>query len=305
MKHAPPTVGLIGLGAMGSGMAASLRRAGFDLHVFDVRAEVAQAFAAQGGHAASDLPSLAVACDVVVSVVVNAAQTEAVLFGKDNDGTGCAAHMKPGSVFVMCSTVDPNWSIAMEARLADLGILYVDAPISGGAAKAAAGEMTMMTAAKPEAYAQSDAVLSAMAGKVYKLGDRAGAGSKVKIINQLLAGVHIAAAAEAMALGLREGVNAKDLYEVITHSAGNSWMFENRRAHVLAADYTPLSAVDIFVKDLGLVLDLARASKFPLPLSSTAHQMFMQASTAGFAREDDSAVIKIFPGIELPQAVAK
>jgi len=305
MKHAPPTVGLIGLGAMGSGMAASLRRAGFDLHVFDVRAEVAQAFAAQGGHAASDLPSLAVACDVVVSVVVNAAQTEAVLFGKDNDGTGCAAHMKPGSVFVMCSTVDPNWSIAMEARLADLGILYVDAPISGGAAKAAAGEMTMMTAAKPEAYAQSDAVLSAMAGKVYKLGDRAGAGSKVKIINQLLAGVHIAAAAEAMALGLREGVNAKDLYEVITHSAGNSWMFENRMAHVLAADYTPLSAVDIFVKDLGLVLDLARVSKFPLPLSSTAHQMFMQASTAGFAREDDSAVIKIFPGIELPQAAAK
>jgi L-threonate 2-dehydrogenase len=139
-----------------------------------------------------------------------------------------------------------------------------------------------------------------MAGKVYKLGDSAGAGSKVKIINQLLAGVHIAAAAEAMALGLREGVDPVALYEVITHSAGNSWMFENRMAHVLAADYTPLSAVDIFVKDLGLVLDMARASKFPLPLSSTAHQMFMQASTAGFAREDDSAVIKIFPGIDLP-----
>ena len=137
--------------------------------------------------------------------------------------------------------------------------------------------------------------------QVYRLGDRAGAGSKVKIINQLLAGVHIAAAAEAMALGLREGVDAAALYEVITHSAGNSWMFENRMAHVLAGDYTPLSAVDIFVKDLGLVLDIARASKFPLPLSSTAHQMFMQASTAGYAREDDSAVIKIFPGIELPQ----
>jgi L-threonate 2-dehydrogenase len=117
----------------------------------------------------------------------------------------------------------------------------------------------------------------------------------------LLAGVHIAAAAEAMALGLREGVNPDALYEVITNSAGNSWMFENRMAHVLAADYTPLSAVDIFVKDLGIVLDMARATKFPLPLSSTAHQMFMQASTAGFAKEDDSAVIKIFPGIELPK----
>ena len=110
----------------------------------------------------------------------------------------------------------------------------------------------------------------------------------------------IAAAAEAMALGLREGVDAAALYEVITNSAGNSWMFENRMAHVLAADYTPLSAVDIFVKDLGLVLDTARASKFPLPLASTAHQMFMQASTAGYGKEDDSAVIKIFPGIELP-----
>ena len=97
-------------------------------------------------------------------------------------------------------------------------------------------------------------------------------------------------------------VDAAALYDVITHSAGNSWMFENRMAHVLANDYTPLSAVDIFVKDLGLVLDTARATKFPLPLASTAHQMFMQASTAGFAKEDDAAVIKIFPGIELPGA---
>ena len=295
-------VGLIGLGAMGSGMAASLRRAGYDPHVFDVRQEVADTFAKEGGHACKSVAELGEACDVVVSVVVNAAQTEAVLFGPHADGTGCAAAMRAGSVFVMCSTVDPNWSVALEARLEKLGLLYVDAPISGGAAKAASGEMTMMTAAKPAAYAKCEAMLNAMAGKVYKLGDHAGAGSKVKIINQLLAGVHIAAAAEAMALGLREGVDPHALYDVITHSAGNSWMFENRMAHVLAADYTPLSAVDIFVKDLGLVLDMARASKFPLPLSSTAHQMFMQASTAGFAKEDDSAVIKIFPGIELPQA---
>jgi len=300
MQKTALNIGLIGLGAMGSGMAASLRRAGHNLHVFDVRAEVAQAFATQGGKACASIAELGAACDVVVSVVVNAAQTEEVLFGKNADGTGCASSMKPGSVFVMCSTVDPNWSVALEARLEKLGLLYVDAPISGGAAKAASGEMTMMTAAKPEAYAKCEQALNDMAGKVYKLGDNAGAGSKVKIINQLLAGVHIAAAAEAMALGLREGVPPEALYEVITHSAGNSWMFENRMAHVLAGDYTPLSAVDIFVKDLGLVLDVARASKFPLPLSSTAHQMFMQASTAGFAREDDSAVIKIFPGIELP-----
>ena len=292
------SVGVIGLGAMGAGMARSLRRHGCNVHVFDVHDQAAQAFAQDGGVACASPAELAAHCDVIVSVVVNAAQTESVLFGAD----GCAAAMKRGSVFVMCSTVDPNWSIALEARLAGQGILYLDAPISGGAAKAASGQMTMMTSGTPAAYAAVGPLLDAMASQVYRLGESAGAGSKVKIINQLLAGVHIAAAAEAMALGLREGVDPAALYEVITHSAGNSWMFENRMAHVLSGDYTALSAVDIFVKDLGLVLDMARASKFPLPLSSTAHQMFMQASSAGIAREDDSAVIKIFPGIELPKA---
>ena len=290
-------IGLIGLGAMGRGMAQSLRRAGYGVHVCDVRPEAALAFVAEGGVACAQPADVAARCDIVISVVVNAAQTEAVLFGEH----GAASAMKPGHLFVMCSTVDPNVSIGFEQRLAERGVLYLDAPISGGAARAASGQMTMMTAGRPEAYAKAGGALAAMAAQVYKLGGRAGNGSKVKIINQLLAGVHIAAAAEAMALGLREGVDAAALYEVITHSAGHSWMFENRMAHVLAADYTPLSAVDIFVKDLGLVLDTARASKFPLPLASTAHQMFMQASSAGHGREDDAAVIKIFPGITLPQ----
>jgi len=289
-------IGVIGLGAMGRGMAASLRRAGYRVYACDVREGAAQAFAAEGGVACADPAEVGAACGVVVSAVVDAAQTEAVLFGE----RGCAAGLAPGSVFVMCSTVDPNWSIALEQRLAGMDLLYLDAPMSGGAAKAAAGSMTMMTAGRPEAYAKAGGALDAMAATVYRLGDRAGNGSKVKIINQLLAGVHIAAAAEAMALGLREGVDAAALYEVITHSAGNSWMFENRMAHVLAGDYTPLSAVDIFVKDLGLVLDTARARKHPLPLAATAHQMFMQASSAGHAKEDDSAVIKIFPAITLP-----
>jgi putative dehydrogenase len=293
-------VGVVGLGAMGAGIALSIRRAAFDVHVFDVRPGAARAFATEGGTACDTAAQLAAACDVVVSAVVNAAQTEDVLFGAG----GAAAAMRKGSAFVMCSTVDPNWSSALEGRLMERGLLYLDAPMSGGAAKAAAGELTMMTSGRAEAYARCQPVLDAMAARVYKLGDRAGAGSKVKIIHQLLAGVHIAAAAEAMALGLREGVDPQALYDVITHSAGNSWMFGNRMAHVLEGDYTPLSSVDIFVKDLGLVLDLARTSKFPLPLASTAHQMFMQSSSAGHAREDDSAVIKIFPGIQLPEKKA-
>ena len=292
-------VGVIGLGAMGLGIAQSLRRAAFDVHVFEVRAGAAQAFAKDGGTACATAAQLAAACDVVVSAVVNAAQTDEVLFGGGEGGSAAAA-MRKGTAFMMCSTVEPAWSAALEARLEEHGLLYLDSPMSGGAAKAASGELTMMTSGRPEAYAKCQPVLDAMAARVYKLGDRAGAGSKVKTIHQLLAGVHIAAAAEAMALGLREGVDPQALYDVITNSAGNSWMFGNRMAHVLAGDYTPLSTVDIFVKDLGLVLDLARASKFPLPLASTAHQMFMQASSAGHAKEDDSAVIKVFPGIDLP-----
>jgi 3-hydroxyisobutyrate dehydrogenase len=289
-------VGLVGLGAMGRGMAASLRRAGHAVHVYDVRVQAMEEFAKEGGTACAGVAELARACDVVISVVVNAAQTEHVLFGPE----GAAAAMRSGSVFVMCSTVDPAWSIALETRLEAMGLHYLDAPISGGAAKAAVGQITMMTAGKAPAYDKCGGVLESISAKVYRLGDRAGPGSTVKIVNQLLAGVHIAAAAEAMALGIRAGVAPEQIFEVITHSAGNSWMFENRMPHVLSGDYTPLSAVDIFVKDLGLVLDTARSSKFPLPLASTAHQMFMQASSAGHGREDDAAVIKIFPGIELP-----
>ncbi|AEM84499.1 L-threonate dehydrogenase [Streptomyces violaceusniger] len=296
-RPARPRVGVVGLGAMGLGMARSLRKAGYEVGVHDLRPEVAEGFARDGGTAFASPGDLAAAVDVVVGVVVNAAQVESVLFGAD----GAAARLRPGAVFVMCSTVDPGWSAELGERLAEREVLYLDAPVSGGAARAAAGELTMMTSGSAAAYAIADPVLEAMSATVYRLGEQAGLGSKIKIVNQLLAGVHIAAAAEAMALGLKAGVPAEALYEVITHSAGNSWMFENRMAHVLAGDYTALSAVDIFVKDLGLVLDSARPERFPLPLAATAHQMFLQASASGLGAEDDSAVIKIFPGIDLPR----
>jgi 3-hydroxyisobutyrate dehydrogenase len=289
-------IGVIGLGAMGNGVAQSLLRAGFKVHACDLRPEVLQRFADAGGVPCASPAELGSRCDVVITLVVNAQQTEAVLFGAE----GAANAMRPGTLVIASATVPPAFAEALGRRLAEKGLLLLDAPVSGGAARAASGEMTMMTSGPAEAYALAEDVLAAMAGKVYRLGAAHGAGSKVKIINQLLAGVHIAAAAEAMALGLREGVDPDALYDVITHSAGNSWMFENRVPHILSGDYTPLSAVDIFVKDLGMVLDTARTSKFPLPLSAAAHQMFMMASTAGHGGEDDSAVIKIFPGIELP-----
>jgi putative dehydrogenase len=161
--------------------------------------------------------------------------------------------------------------------------------------------MTMMAAGVPEAFALCEPVLGAIATKVYRLGEAPGAGSKVKMINQLLAGVHIAAAAEAMALGIKAGADPKVLYDVITNSAGNSWMFQNRVPHILAGDYAPRSAVNIFVKDLGIVLEAGKKSTLPLPLSAAAHQMFLMAAAAGHGREDDAAVIKIFPGVDLPK----
>ena len=290
-------VGVVGLGAMGMGVAMSLLREGFEVHACDMRPEAVQKVVDAGGVRAESPAAMAPLVEVLITVVVNADQTETVLFG-DN---GAAAQMKPGSVVIASATVSPEFAKALGKRLADAGLLMIDGPISGGAAKAMAGEMTVMSSGTPEAYAKCEDVLDAIAGKVYRLGDEVGPGSVVKMVNQLLAGVHIAAAGEAMALAIRAGANPDQVYEVITNSAGNSWMFQNRVPHILSGDYTPLSAVNIFVKDLGIVLDYAKKSVFPLPLTAAAHQMYMSASAAGHGGEDDSAVIKVFPGIKLPE----
>jgi 3-hydroxyisobutyrate dehydrogenase len=287
---------VIGLGAMGMGVAQSLLRAGLEVHACDVRPEAVQRLVESGARAAASPAALAEAVDAIVVLVVNAQQTEQVLFGE----SGAAPRLKPGSVVIASATVSPEYAEVLGARLKDMGIHLIDAPVSGGAAKAAAGQMSVMAAGVPEAFARCEKLFSAISAKLYRLGEQPGQGSKVKMINQLLAGVHIAAAAEAMALGLRAGCDPDALYEVISNSAGSSWMFQNRVPHILAGDYTPLSAVNIFVKDLGIVLDYAKKNVFPLPLSATAHQMFMQASAAGHGGEDDSAVVKIFPGIDLP-----
>ena len=294
-------IGVIGLGAMGMGVAQSLLRNGFEVHAYDVRPEVLQKLVDAGAHAAQSPARVGAEVDAIVIVVVNAQQTDAVLFGEN----GAAAHLKPGSVVVSCVTVSPEYAEALGEKLKAMDLVMIDAPVSGGAAKAAAGQMSVMASGDPAAFARCERLFGAIAGKLYCVGDMPGQGSKVKMINQLLAGVHIAASAEAMALGLRAGCNADALYEVISNSAGSSWMFQNRVPHILAGDYTPLSAVNIFVKDLGIVLDYAKKSVFPLPLSSAAHQMFMQASAAGYGGEDDSAVVKIFPGIQLPAPAAK
>jgi L-threonate 2-dehydrogenase len=296
-------VAVIGLGSMGAGMAGSLRRAGFTVAACDVNAEAVARFAAEGGEAAHSPADAATGADVVVCVVVNAAQTEAVLFGP----AGAAETMRPGAVFVSSATMDPAIARRLAARLEETGRHYLDAPMSGGAARAATGELTFLASGTKAAFDASRPALEAMAGKLYELGDAAGQGAAFKMINQLLAGVHIAAASEAMSFAAKQGLDLPKVYEVITASAGNSWMFENRMPHVLDGDYSPRSAVDIFVKDLGIVQDMARAEKYPVPVAAAALQMFLMASGSGMGRDDDASVARLYAqvaGVTLPAAKA-
>ncbi|GHC16942.1 3-hydroxyisobutyrate dehydrogenase [Kushneria pakistanensis] len=292
--------GVIGLGSMGLGMATSLVREGFDTLGCDINPAALEKLALAGGTPVQDPAEMGRQADVVFLVVVNAEQMRQVLFG-DN---GLAATLAPGSIVVGCATAAPDAVIALAAELAEKGIDYLDIPISGGAVKSAAGELTLMASGPSEVFKRAQPALDAIAATIFRLGEAAGQGSQVKLVNQLLAGVHIAAAAEAMAYGIKSGCDPRTLYEVITKSAGNSWMFENRVPHILDGDYTPRSAVDIFVKDLGLVHDTARAGRFPLPMTAQALTMFSQASSMGFGREDDAGVVRIFPGIDLPTRAA-
>jgi 3-hydroxyisobutyrate dehydrogenase len=295
------TAAVIGLGSMGLGMALSLLREGIAVVGCDVVAASVEKLVAAGGKAATTPAEAARGADVVISVVVNAAQTEGVLFGPN----GAAETMAPGAVFVSAATMDPEIARRLAARLEATGRLYLDAPISGGAVKAAAGQLTILASGSAAAFAKARPALDAMAGKLYELGDSAGTGAAFKMINQLLAGVHIAAACEAITLAARQGLDLRKVYEVITASAGNSWMFENRVPHVLDGDYSPRSAVDIFVKDLGIIQDMARGAKYPVPVAASALQMFLAASGSGLGREDDSAVAKIYArlaGVALPAA---
>ncbi len=295
----PKTLGVIGLGSMGMGAACSALRNGVTTWGCDPRPEAREAFAAAGGKAVASAAELAAHCEVVLVLVLNAAQTEEVLFGDQ----GIASRLAAGSVVVCSATVDPALPPLWEQRLAEHGLWLIDGPVSGGAKKAAAGEMTVMASGRPEGFAAAGDVFRAFAGKVYRLGDQAGIGSTVKMVNQHLAGVHIAAACEAMALGMRAGADPAQLYEVICNSAGMSWMFENRVPHILEGDYRPLSTVNIFVKDLGIVLDAARNLKFPLPLAAAAHQLYLATAAMGLGGEDDSAVVKYYAalaGLDLP-----
>ena len=291
-------VAVFGLGSMGYGMAQSLLRAGHAVHGFDVVPEVMARLEAEGG-LPGDLADIAPDLDAVVIVVLNAAQTENVLFGD----SGVVPMLRSGTVVVSCATVPPEFARDMAAACEAHQVLYLDAPISGGSVKAAAGQLSIMASGSWASFDAAAPVLEATAETVFTMGDAPGAGSVMKVVNQLLAGVHIATMAEAITFGMKQGLEPDRFLEVISKCAGTSWMLENRAPHIIKGDYTPHSQIDIWLKDLGIVLDIAKANKFSAPITATALQQYVAASGMGLGREDDAAVAKLYArnsGLDLP-----
>ncbi|MBB3406163.1 3-hydroxyisobutyrate dehydrogenase [Rhizobium sp. BK316] len=283
-------IAVVGLGSMGMGMARSALARGASIRGYDIRADVRAAFEAAGGRSGDTLANAVRDADVVFLVLVNAKQTEEVIFGPE----GIIRDLNKGAAIVSCATLAPKDARDFAARVEEKGFHYLDAPISGGAAKAAEGRLTVMASGSPQAFAAAKPALDMVAETVYTLGGEAGIGTSFKIVNQLLAGVHIAAACEAISFAKRLGLDLTKVYEVITKSAGNSWMFENRIPHVLDEDYAPRSAVGIFTKDLGIVGDIARELRFPTPMAAEALQLFLMTAAAGMEQDDDASVARLY-----------
>lgn len=291
-------IAAIGLGSMGFGIASSILRGGHDVWGLDVNVDQTNRFKAEGGQQ-SAMQDFASELDVVIVTVLNAQQTENVLFADD----GIVSHLKSGAIVIACATVAPMFAKEMAARCAEFQVLYLDAPISGGAAKAAQGQLSIMASGSPDAFLAAQASLDCIAQTVFKLGDEAGAGSAMKAVNQLLAGVHIATMAEALTFGLTQGVKPEQFVEVISQCAGTSWMLENRAPHIVSGDYTPRSSINIWPKDLGIVLDIAKDCEFSAPITAAALQQFVAAAGMGHGWEDDAAVAKVYArnaGLTLP-----
>ena len=286
------TIGFVGLGAMGRPMAANLVRRGFRVRGFDVSEAGRGALAAAGGEPVASAAEAAAGADALVLMVVNADQARAVLFD-----AGALDALPPGGTVVLMATCPPGAVEAMADRVAAAGRHLVDAPVSGGVAGAIAASLTIMAAAPAERIAAVAPVLDALGGKVVHVGTRPGQGAVVKAVNQLLCGVHIAAAAEALALAGKVGVDRGVMLDIVCGSAASSWMLKDRGPRMLEAEPVVTSAVDIFVKDLGIVLEAGRDAKAALPLAALAHQLFLSTSGQGHGQADDSQIIRTYDGL--------
>lgn len=288
-------IAVLGLGAMGLPMAENLSR-GFTVRGFDITAERLAAAERAGIAPAASAADAVAGADVVLVAVRDQAQLEALLFGRD----GIAAHMAPGAVVLLTSTVGGAGVRAVAARLAEAGLGLVDAPVSGGPVRAGEGDLLVVVGADDDAWAAAEDVLGAMASTLVRVGDAPGDGQAMKTVNQLLCGVHIAAAGEALALARALGLNTETALEALMAGAASSFMLGDRGPRMLQA-YGPggadgvevRSALSIFVKDMGIVTAAAKGAGLPTPVAAAAEQLYLQGATCGLGACDDSSVITV------------
>ncbi|MBC7414078.1 MAG: NAD(P)-dependent oxidoreductase [Herminiimonas sp.] len=285
-------IGIIGIGAMGMGMARNLQARGAAVRVRDIMAD-ACAQAAAAGMTVCDSPgALASEAGLIILVVVNAAQVDAVLFGADGVVSGTPAGS--GKTVMICSTIAPEDTVRIAQRLADHGIDLIDAPISGGPVRAADGSMSMMLAGAAAVLAAWEPVLDALAAKQFRISERIGDGARAKLVNNLLAGINLVAGAEALGLAIRLGLAPHQIFELICASSGQSWIMADRMARALQDDYAPRAAAHILTKDMTLATAMAAAAHYPTPLGDAALARYRQTLARGWSAQDDAAVLKTY-----------
>jgi len=282
------TVGIVGVGNMGGAMAARLLACGWRVRACDLVPAKVQALVAQGAEASAMPADAARGADALVVCVVDAAQAQDVLFGPQ----GAAATLAAGRAVLLCPTIAPDDTEQLAAQLAVRGLEAIDAPMSGGPARAREGTMSLMVACTDAAHAANRALLDALSTKVFRVGTRPGDGARTKLVNNLLAAVNLAGAAEAIALAERLGLDAARTLDVIEQSSGQSWIGSDRMRRALAGDYAPRAHVTLLHKDTRLALEAARAAGFSPALGRLAHEAFVRAVAAGRADLDDAVLLE-------------
>ena len=285
-------VAVVGAGNMGGGMLARLRGLGWSVAVHDIDPQVQSQSMALGAVAcgsAMEAARMLAPDGVLIVVVVDAAQTEAVLWAEGGAGPA----MKPGQSVMLCPTLGPATVQSQAERLAPMGIDFIDAPMSGGPVRAREGTMSLMVACSDAVWQRSQKLLTALSQQVFRVGTRAGDGARTKLVNNLLAAVNLAGAAEAMALAERLGLDPAATLSVIEASSGQSWIGSDRMRRALAGDFEPRAHVTLLAKDTGLAVQAADDVAFDPPLGRLARDLFAQALGQGWADLDDGALLKL------------
>ncbi|KAK7206011.1 NAD binding domain of 6-phosphogluconate dehydrogenase-domain-containing protein [Myxozyma melibiosi] len=293
MVNALPTIGFCGLGAMGGGMACNLAKEGFPIQGFDVYPPSMDKLVAAGGTSSKSPAEAAKGKEFLILMVVNDKQADSVLF----DG-GAIEAMDKGKTVMLCSTVPPVYLKTLREHIDSVGrsdLKLLDCPVSGGSIRAAAGTLSIFSSGPDEDLDHADVVLKAMSDPLYRIKGGISMGQVAKMCHQHQAATNIIMASEAMGLAAAVGLNTQEVYDKVCKSIGRSWMFENRGPHMLANDYhTVHSATTIILKDATIVTNHAKSAFFPLPLENMAEQLYIQGCHAGFAKDDDAGLCRMF-----------